>query len=80
MDIKKDIETRADIEIFVKAFYEKVIVDEDIGMIFTKIIPINWEHHILLIIDFWETILLDNPVYKNNAMEAHYKINNIFLI
>ena len=35
----------------------------------------NWETHIPLITDFWETILLDNPVYKKNAMEVHYDIN-----
>ena len=28
-----------------------------------------------MIIDFWETILLDNPVYKKNAMEVHYELN-----
>lgn len=35
----------------------------------------DWEHHIPLIVDFWETILLDNPVYKRNAMEIHYTLN-----
>lgn len=75
---KRDIETRADIETFIKAFYEKVIEDETIGIIFTKIFPLNWEHHIPLITDFWETILLDNPVYKKNAMAVHFDINKIF--
>lgn len=36
---------------------------------------INWEVHISIIIDFGETILLDNPVYKKNAMEVHYDLN-----
>lgn len=75
---KKDIETRADIETFIKSFYEKVVVDETIGIIFTKIFPLNWEHHIPLITDFWETILLGNPVYKKNAMAVHFDINKIF--
>lgn len=78
MVIKKDIQNRQDIETFITAFYEKVKQDETIGIIFTKIVPINWEHHIPLITDFWESILLDNPVYKNNAMEAHYALNKIF--
>jgi hemoglobin len=78
MTSKKDIQTRADIEIFIQAFYKKVIIDETIGIIFTKIFPINWEHHIPLIVDFWETILLDNPVYKRNAMAVHFDINKIF--
>ncbi len=78
MVIKKDIKNRQDIETFITAFYERVKQDETIGIIFTKIVPINWKHHIPLITDFWESILLDNPVYKNNAMEAHYSLNKIF--
>ena len=41
MILKRDIETRADIERFIKSFYEKVIVDETIGIVFTKIFPLN---------------------------------------
>ena len=78
MAIKKDIQNRQNIEKFITAFYKEVIQDETIGIIFTKIVPMNWEHHIPLITDFWESILLDNPVYKNNAMEAHYALNKIF--
>jgi len=78
MDEIKDIETRDDIELFILSFYETVKQDETIGMIFTNVVKMDWEHHIPVIIDFWETILLDNPVYKNNAMEVHYHINQIF--
>jgi hemoglobin len=72
---KPGIESRADILLLVECFYAKVKQDEVIGFIFTKAIPINWEHHIPVIVDFWETILLDNMVYKNNAMEVHYAVN-----
>lgn len=75
---RQDIKTRDDIEKLLRSFYEKVILDETIGIIFTKIVPMNWEHHIPLITDFWETILLDNPVYKKNAMEVHYSLNKVF--
>ena len=75
---KKDIINRADIESFLAAFYEKVIHDETIGIIFTKIFPINLQQHIPVITDFWETILLDKPVYKKNAMEIHFEINKVF--
>lgn len=73
--MKKDIETRADIEKLIIDFYEKVKVDTTIGFIFTGVIPINWAHHIPVIVDFWESILLDNPLYKKNAMEVHYDLN-----
>ena len=75
MDSKPDIRTRADIEKFIIYFYEKVRKDEIIGFIFTDVVKMNWEHHIPIIVDFWETVLLDNPVYKRNAMELHYVLN-----
>lgn len=73
--MKPDISNRADIEKFIVLFYEEVKADETIGFIFTEIIKMNWEKHIPLIVDFWETLLLDNPVYQKNAMEVHFDIN-----
>ena len=75
---KPDITNRRDIEKFIILFYQNVIKDDTLGIIFTKIFPLNWEQHIPLITDFWETILLDNSVYKKNAMEIHYEINKTY--
>lgn len=73
--MKKDIATRDDIEKLIFLFYEKVKANPEIGFIFTQVVNMNWEHHIRVIVDFWETILLDNQVYKRNAMELHYDLN-----
>ncbi len=73
--MKDDIRDREDIERLVSHFYEKVKPNPVIGFIFTELVHIDWEHHIPVIVDFWETILLDNPVYKKNAMEIHYKLD-----
>lgn len=75
MDTKQDIATRADIELFITAFYEKVKTDPVIGIIFTEVVQMHWEHHIPVIVSFWESILLDNPVYKRNAMAVHYDLH-----
>ena len=75
MDIKKDIESRHDIDLFIRSFYEKVKTDPVIGIIFTEIVEMDWDHHIPVIVNFWESILLDNPVYKRNAMAVHYDLN-----
>ena len=76
--MKDDIQTRQDIEKLINAFYERVRPDPVIGPIFNSVVHIDWDHHIPLIVDFWETILLDNPVYKKNAMEVHYSLNKRF--
>jgi hemoglobin len=73
--VAKDIESRADIEQLIVNFYEKVKADDVIGFIFNEVVEMDWPHHIPVIVDFWETILLDNPVYKKNAMEVHYGLN-----
>jgi len=70
-----DIESRADIEHLIINFYEKVKQDKTIGFIFNDVVKMDWVHHIPVIVDFWETILLDRPVYKKNAMEVHYDLN-----
>ncbi len=73
--MKPDIKSREDIQTLIEQFYDKVIPDPVIGFIFTKVVDMHWEEHIPVIVDFWETILLDNPVYKKNAMEVHYTLN-----
>ena len=73
--MKPDISSRKDIEELIVQFYEKVKPNPAIGFIFTEVVHIDWEHHIPVIVDFWETILLDNPVYNKNAMEVHYELH-----
>jgi len=73
--MKRDITARADIENLIDTFYTKVKVDKTIGFIFNDVMKVNWEHHTPIIVDFWETLLLDHPVYNKNAMAVHYDIN-----
>ena len=73
--MKQDISSRSDVEKLIIAFYEKVKINPQIGFIFNELVDMDWENHIPVIVDFWETILLDNPVYKKNAMEVHYALD-----
>jgi hemoglobin len=71
----KDVTTRADVELLVRSFYEKVRQDKTLGYIFDDIMQIDWEHHIPILVDFWETTLLDTNSYTRNAMAEHFKVN-----
>ncbi|MEJ7586648.1 MAG: group III truncated hemoglobin [Ferruginibacter sp.] len=73
--MKEDICSRKDIEKLILHFYEKIKPNPVIGFIFTDVVHMNWDQHIPVIVDFWETVLLDNPVYKKNVMEIHYDLN-----
>lgn len=70
-----DIESRKDIEQLVNTFYDKVKKDDTIGFFFNDIAKVNWEHHLPILYNFWETILLGATSYSKNAMAAHYTLN-----
>lgn len=71
----RDIESREDIEFLVEQFYQKLMVDPDVGHFFTVVVQLNLEKHLPVICDFWETILLDNYVYKGNPMIKHIQLH-----
>lgn len=70
-----DINTRNDIELLINFFYDKVKQDETIGFIFNNVMKVNWEQHLPVMYDFWETILLDAASYQRNTMAIHFDIN-----
>ena len=76
--MKKDIENRADIELLVKSFYEKVKTDPVIGTIFIDIAKVNWEKHLPVMFDFWENTLFFTGSYTGNPMKSHQKLNDLF--
>ncbi len=74
----KDITSREDIEILVQRFYQKLIKDELIGFFFTDIAKIDLSKHLPKMYNFWESILLGNPVYDGFPMAIHFSLNNVF--
>ena len=75
---KTDIATRADIEKLIATFYEKVKQDDLLAIIFTEVVQVHWEEHTPIIVDFWQTVLLDADLYHKNAMEPHFAINQLY--
>ena len=74
--MKTDIETRADINLLITQFYDRLLNDETINHFFEEIVKSNTlEHHLEIIIDFWEDILLNTVKYGRNAMKPHLDMN-----
>ncbi len=71
----KSIETREDVELLVNLFYDKVVKDETIGFFFTDIAKIDLSKHLPKMYNFWESILLGNPVYDGSPMRVHFPLN-----
>ncbi len=76
----KDIEKRTDIVLLIDEFYKKVLVDESIGFIFKDIVALNWDTHIPIMYDFWESILHGQANYKGNPMIKHLELSKKVLL
>lgn len=75
--MKKDIESREDIELLVRSFYDKVKTDETIGYIFNYIFKVNWEKHFPVMFNFWENVLFFTGGYDGNPLQIHQHINKV---
>lgn len=74
--MKRDIETREDIEGMLYTFYRKAFGDDVIGFFFKEVMPLDLNIHVPLITDFWESILFNTQNYRKNVMAIHQEISN----
>jgi hemoglobin len=72
---RHDIETRADCEALVRAFYSKALADPIIGWLFTDIAKLDLEAHVPQIASFWETVLLGAQTYSGGAFRPHVELH-----
>jgi hemoglobin len=73
--MKKDIESRDDLFILFNLFYDRLLKIGTISYIFTDVAKIDMKQHLPVIVDFWEMILFDAPVYNKNAIQPHLILN-----
>ena len=78
--MKRDIETRSDLEQLLWDFYSKAFKDDLIGRFFTEVVPLDLETHIPVIANFWEAIVFNTHSYRKNVMEVHQHIHNLSVI
>ena len=75
MGSKADITTRLDIERLIKNFYDKLLVDEVVGFLFTETVQLNLEEHLPKLVDFWEDQLIGSHKYSGNPMKVHMNLH-----
>lgn len=73
--MKKEIQTRDDIVFLINTFYKKVIANDIIGYIFTDVVQLDWEKHIPVMYDFWDTVLFGTMIYKGNPIVKHISLD-----
>ncbi len=70
-----DIETRADCERLVRAFYGRALHDDVIGFLFTDVAHLDLEAHVPQLTSFWETMLLGAQSYNGRPFRPHIDLN-----
>ena len=75
MASKTDITNRQDISLLVNTFYKKIREDKVLGPIFNGIID-DWDAHLVLLTDFWETQLFLKRKYHGNPITAHQDVDD----
>jgi hemoglobin len=76
--MKKEIQSRADVDDLMKRFYARALNDDVIGCIFTDVAKLDLENHLPVIGDFWETLLFGTGNYQRhgrNPMQIHALLN-----
>jgi hemoglobin len=73
--MKKDISSREDLLQLVSSFYKKLLADDSINYLFTDMAKINLDHHLPVLVDFWDSILFRSDTYHKNAMQPHINLH-----
>jgi hemoglobin len=73
--MKKQIQSREDIEILVDAFYKKVLINPLIGHFFTEVAQIGLRQHMPVMYSFWETVLLGVMSFKGAPIPKHIELD-----
>jgi hemoglobin len=78
MTTRLDLDTRAAIDRLMIAFYAKATADDVIGEFFSDVVPFDLRHHLPIIGDFWESVLLGTQAYRahnRNPLQLHAELD-----
>ncbi|WP_273565539.1 group III truncated hemoglobin [Maribacter halichondriae] len=72
---KQELKERTDVRLLVETFYGKIRQHEILGPIFNGIIS-DWDSHLTLLTDFWETQLFLKRKYHGNPVTVHQEVDD----
>lgn len=75
MNRKSDIANRNDLLLLMQEFYKKLLADSSISYLFTDVARIKLEHHLPILVDFWDSVLFGSDTYRKNAMQPHMNLH-----
>jgi hemoglobin len=72
---RPDIDSRAQVEVLVDAFYDKVLADPLLAPIFLDIAQVDLAVHLPHIKDYWCKLLLGDSQYQRHTMSIHRQLH-----
>ena len=72
--MKKQLDSRKNINQLIHLFYAKIRKDELLGDIFNQAID-DWDSHLEHLTDFWETNLLFVAKFKGDPIKTHQEVD-----
>lgn len=69
--------TKQHIETLVKRFYDRVREDDMLGPIFNDVAKVDWDRHIPLICQFWNSVMLKTQEYRGNPYVKHIMLGEM---
>ena len=76
---ERDVISEQGICRLVDAFYAKIRVDPELGPIFARAIPGDWQPHLDKMYAFWSSVMLTSGRYKGNPVAKHLAVEGIEL-
>jgi hemoglobin len=70
-----DIRDKEDIRRLIDTFYAKVTTDPLLGPVFNDVAHVDWAHHLPIMYNFWEFLLLDGKEYTGNPITKHHELH-----
>lgn len=72
----EQLSSRADVDLLVRRFYQKVREDGVLGPVFDHVVS-NWDRHLVHLSDFWEMILFQSGpgAGKFNPAQVHREVD-----
>jgi hemoglobin len=72
--------TTEHIKTLVTHFYQQVQKDEVLGAVFNDVAQVDWEKHIPLLCQFWNSVMLKTNEYHGNAYQKHVLLKELTAI
>jgi hemoglobin len=70
-----DLGDRADVEALLRRFYGRAFADDVLAEPFSELRAAGLESHLMVMCDFWETVLFRAGLYHRSALTVHRQLD-----